>query len=110
MDVAHDNPFITYRAVVRPTVMNVESALREIDEANSEHNTTTGYEEDRASYERVLRSTHEAGGGAAVEAVLKFVAGRIRDGEGRPNVEDVRERAVAFLRGRGHEVPPELTG
>jgi hypothetical protein len=90
--------------------MNVESALQEIDEANSEHHTTAGYEADREEYERVLRSAHEAGGGAAVEAVLKFVAGRIREGEGRPTAEETRERAVAFLRGRGHEVPADLSG
>lgn len=88
--------------------MNVQTALRQIDEANAKH-FSVGEEYDRVrdDYERVLEEVDRIAGGTAVEKVLKQVSEHIRNHESRPSEAIVADYAVAACREVGTEVPDE---
>ncbi|GAB3414471.1 hypothetical protein GCM10027435_09450 [Haloparvum alkalitolerans] len=87
--------------------MDVETALREIDEANAKHVGEEGYERLREEYERGLREVDGIAGGAAVEELCRHLAGHIRHHGDRPPVPVADLYAAAAVRAVGGEVPAE---
>ena len=86
--------------------MDVETALRQIDEAHQKH-VGGGYDETREAYGETLSEVESLAGGEAVEDVMRYVAGYIRDNEDRPPVGTVEAEAAEAVRDHGGEVPDD---
>lgn len=86
--------------------MDVETALREIDEAHRKH-VGGDYDETRDAYGETLSEVESLAGGGAVEDVTRYVAGYLRDNEEEPPVGAVEAEAAEAVRDRGGEVPDE---
>ena len=93
------------RLPLRVRGMEIETALREIDEANAKHVGEEGYERLREEYERGLREVDGLAGGAAVEELCRHLAGHIRHHGERPPVPVAALYAAAAVRAVGEEIP-----
>lgn len=86
--------------------MDVETALREIDEANAKHvGGGEEYERIRTEYEEVFEEIDRIADGEGVEELLRHVAEHIRYHESRPSVTVVTNYAIAACREVGQGVP-----
>ncbi|XVH30607.1 hypothetical protein ACNS7O_09375 [Haloferacaceae archaeon DSL9] len=85
--------------------MDVETALRQIDEANNKHVGPEGYDEDRAAYERTFSEVEEIGDGDALEELVGRVAMKIREADERPDPEAVETDAVDVLTEKNIDIP-----
>lgn len=86
--------------------MDVETAIREIDEAIHKHLGGTD-EAFRESLRRALSAVDDAAGGAAVEDLTRFVDGHVREHEERPDPVAVDERAAEIVREHGEDLPAD---
>lgn len=84
--------------------MDVETALREIDEANHKH-VGDEYDDRRDEYREALEAAADLAGGDAVDDVTRFIAGHIREEGEHPSVDEVDEHAAEAVRDHGGEVP-----
>lgn len=88
--------------------MDVETALREIDEANAKHvGAGETYEAIREEYERVFDEVDRIADGEGVEELLRHVDEHIRYHESRPSTAIVTNYAIAACREVGKGVPEE---
>jgi len=88
--------------------MDVETALREIDEANAKHvGAGEEYEAIREEYERVFDEVDRIADGEGVEELLRHIDQHIRYHESRPSNVIVTNYAVAACREVGEGVPEE---
>ncbi|WP_435128247.1 hypothetical protein [Halobaculum sp. D14] len=87
--------------------MDVETALREIDEANSKHVGSETYERQREEYEQTLREVNRIGDAETVEELTKWICAFIRDEEERPSIGRVDKQASDRLEAAGYDVPLE---
>lgn len=86
--------------------MDVETALREVDEAVAKE---IGGEDDafREALRTALKAVDSAAGGDAVEDLTRFVAGHVREHEERPAPTTVDKRAAEIVREHGEELPED---
>lgn len=88
--------------------MDVETALRQIDEANNKHvGGRDDYEPQRESYREALEEVERLAGGSAVEDLAGKVAEYIRGNEERPSASKVREDAAEIIERSGESVPDD---
>ena len=87
--------------------MDVETALRQIDEANGKHVGGEGYERQREAYASTLREVDRIGGEEAVEELTTWICTFIREEGSRPTGDEVDDRAAERLDEAGHDVPSD---
>lgn len=85
--------------------MDVESALREIDEANSKHVGDDGYDAQREEYRLTLEEVGELADEDAMLQVVRYVDEYIRAREERPAAGEVDRKAAEVVRERDVEIP-----
>jgi hypothetical protein len=87
--------------------MDVEVALREVDEAVNKHAGTREWQTQRAVVERTLREVNRLAGGEAVEDLVRWLGEEVRAEGPRPRSELIEHRAAELVRERDHEIPDD---
>lgn len=73
--------------------MNVETALREIDEAEHTHVGSEGYDQRRAEYETTFQEVDRIGGGDAVADLTRWLDEYVREEDALPSIGLVDKQA-----------------
>ena len=89
--------------------MDVQTALREVDEATGKHVGSGADDERRDTYRMAFEEVEELGGGAAVEELLGHVASHVRDEEERPGPAAIDRYARAALESTDTDVPDDVS-
>ena len=85
--------------------MDVETALREIDEAEHKHVGSEDYDERHAEYEDTFAEVERLGGGDAVADLTRWVDEYVREEGSLPAVGVVDKHAARILEDHGVEIP-----
>ena len=87
--------------------MDVDTALREVDEAVAKHVGTGTYDVRRDEYERTLREAERVGDEGVVADLARWLGTYVREEEELPTVDEFDRRAASLLADGGHDVPAE---
>lgn len=88
--------------------MDVETGMRQVDEAIQNTVGTQNYsDEERTAYRGAMDEVESIAGGDAVEDLVGWLSGQIREDESLPAGDAVEERAAQICRDHGEEIPSE---
>ncbi|RDI71170.1 hypothetical protein [Halopelagius longus] len=86
--------------------MDVETGMRQVDEAVRNNVGAQNYDEGTESeYRQVLKEVESIAGGGAVEDVVRWISGEVRGEESLPSKNAVEERAAQICRDYDEEIP-----